>query len=119
MRIKPVAVFAALGCALLLYPHQARADGGAVAAAATVGFIGGAVIGAHASPYYYGPYGYAPAYYHAVPAYYHAVPAYGYAVPSYGYSVPYYVTSPCWGRRLPVYDRFGGVVAIRYETTCR
>ncbi|MES2906584.1 MAG: hypothetical protein V4691_06100 [Pseudomonadota bacterium] len=111
---KSIIAFAAVSCVLVSMPHQAKADG--FLAGATVGLIGGAIIGAHASPYYYGPYGYAPAYYHAVPSHGYS---YGYGVPTYGYSQPYYVTSPCWGRRLPVYDRFGGVVAVRYERACR
>lgn len=110
MRIQILAVAAISTLTLFSTPYEAKADGGAIAAAATVGFIGGAIIGAHASPYYAAPVGYMPAYYHAVPSY---------RVPTYSYSAPYYVTTPCWGRRLPVYDRYGGVVAVRYENVCR
>lgn len=110
MRLKTLAVAVLCTFALAaLSPRDAKADGGIITAA-TVGFIGGAIVGAHASPYYYGPYGYAPAYYHAVPSYHG---------PTYAYSAPYYVASPCWNRRQPVYDRYGGVLAVRYETACR
>jgi hypothetical protein len=110
MRTKIIASILALFCVIAYPLPEAKADGGAIAAAATVGFLGGALIGSYASPYYYGPYGYAPVYYHAIP--------YGY-VPTYSYSAPYAVAAPCWDRRLPVYDRFGEVVAIRYEHACR
>ena len=111
MRTKVIALILVLFCALAYAPREAKADGGAIAAAATVGFLGGALIGAYASPYYYAPYGYAPVYYHAVPQ--------GYGVPTYSYSAPYAVATPCWERRLPVYNRFGEVVAVRYEQACR
>ena len=124
MRNKIMGVFALSACFLtVLSSDHAKADG--FLAGATVGLVGGAIIGASASPYYYGPYGYAPAYYHAVPSYSPPVYAYNYGYgydyngPSYSYSQPYYVTSACWGRRLPVYDRYGGVVAVRSENSCR
>jgi len=128
MRIKAVLLSSAVLCAAALIPHQAeaRAKGGGPfsMSASTVGFSGGAIIGAHASPYYYAPYGYAPAYYHGVPygyANYGYGYSYGYPAPVYAYSAPYAyaVAAPCWSRRQAVYGTYGEVAAIRYESSCQ
>ncbi|ACA20272.1 conserved hypothetical protein [Methylobacterium sp. 4-46] len=58
-----------------------RGAGGALAAGAALGLIGGAIAASAAPRYYDYGYGY--------PAYGYAAPAYGYAAPAYGYSYGY------------------------------
>ena len=60
--------------------------GGALAAGAALGLIGGALAASAAPRYGYYDYGYArPAYGYGYPAYGYGEPAYGYGYPAYGY----------------------------------
>lgn len=125
MRIKAVFVSCLLLGAAVLSSNdaQARARGDTPFAmgASSVGYSGGAIIGAHASPYYVAPYGYAPAYYHGVPGNGYAGHGYGYVMPTYAHGIPYAyaVGAPCWVRRQAVYGTYGSVAGIRYEYVCQ
>lgn len=79
--------------------------GGAVAAGAAAGFIGGLALGAAVSqPRYYNDPGYAygPAYYEPAPSYYYApapAPAYTYVEPGYAYAPAPVYSAPAYRYR--------------------
>ncbi len=111
---KHALVLATAGILAISAATPSFARGGRVAAAAGIGFIAGAVIGAAAANantgYYYGPdYAYDPVYYPApgyayvpapAPVYSYPAPAYGYAQRSYAY-----VPSPSGNPSFDVYDK--------------
>jgi hypothetical protein len=125
MRTKAIIMSASLLCIALSLPQQAeaRARGGGPGgpSGSSVGFSGGAVIGAHASPYYYGPYGYSPAYYHSTASYSYSGYVYGYGenAPYYRIATNPYAAGTCWHRRQAIYGTYGEVAGIRAEHACQ
>jgi hypothetical protein len=112
-----------MGAALALpQGAEARARGGGGPggpSGSSVGFSGGAVIGAHASPYYYAPYGYSPAYYHNTASYSYSGYVYGYGAPYYRTASNPYAAGSCWHRRQAVYGTYGEVAGIRSDYPCQ